>query len=189
MSVIKALLFASTILLAQLAWSDEKLDYDVLIAALEADYEQAYAQLNAKIEACSDAKNTPQDFAALARQIPKDISRKQLNAALFLLKKRYHDECASPAVGVYVVKAQDIKRLNARVLENNIQLQAADKLQAMLAKVDETEQTLFHVPEAYFEVVADYYTLSKDAREKLESIEGLRSNYNLVKLLDAYQNL
>jgi len=163
--------------------------YDIAFSALYAEFNDAYALLDTKIKACSSAEYTDHDFNSVMQNIPKDISSEQLNAALFLLKKRYNDRCASDAVGYYVVKAANIKRLNRTLQEEKIKIKSNDTLNSVLEKINETEQLLFHAPASYFELLWQYQSISENNRKKLESIEELQSNYSMIKLLDEFEKI
>ena len=71
--------------------------------------------------------------------------------------------------------------------KENINMESSDRFKSILAKIKETEELLFSVPASYFQMLSQYQSISKTDRQKLVSIEELRSNYNMVRLMEALQ--
>ncbi len=119
--------------------------------------------------------------------MPPGLSRQQLNAAVLFLKKQHSDKCNSGAVGVYVAKASDLEHVIKTARDKKIIIKSGVAFKPILLKIDAMEQLLFSTSDSYFDMLSQYQSISKAARHKLESIEALQSNYNMLDLMDALQ--
>ncbi len=161
--------------------------YENAFLNLYSEYQVAYEALNKQVEKCSLRMGHDYDFGSVVKKIPTGLSKQQLNSALLLLKKKHSDKCVSGAVGVYVSKASDLKYVIKVAQNGKINIESSAKFKSILMKIDKTEELLFSVPDSYFKMLSQYQSISKDAQHKLESIEELQSNYNILNLIEALQ--
>jgi len=175
-------------LFAQVNYADEGVDYyENAFLDLHLGYELAYEALNKQIEKCSLRPEFRYDFGPVVKKIPMGLSKQQLNSSVFLLKKQYSDQCNSGAIGVYMSKASDLKYVIKIAQDEKINIKSSVKFESILVKIDAMEQLLFSTPDSYFKMLAQYQSISETNRHKLESIDGLQSNYNLLDLVEALE--
>ena len=188
MSVIRAICFLLLYaVIVQAIASEDVSYYEKAFSNLYLEYQSTYEKLNDQVEKCSLRSEFDYDFGSIVEKIPKGLSKNQLNAALFLLKKQHSDDCNASAVGMYISKASDLKHVIETAQKENINMESSDRFKSILAKIKETEELLFSVPASYFQMLSQYQSISKTDRQKLVSIEELRSNYNMVRLMEALQ--
>jgi len=188
MNVINLLVvFLACILFAQVNADDNVDYYENAFVNLYQEYELAYEALNKQIEECDFQSKPGYDFDSVVKIMPPGLSKQQLNAAVFLLEKKYSDKCNSGAVGVYVAKASDLEHVIKTARDKKITIKSEAAFKPILLKIDAMEQLLFSTPDSYFDMLSYYQSISKTARHKLESIKELQSNYNILDLMDALQ--
>lgn len=188
MNVIKSIIFLLLYALINQAGANENVNnYENAYSKLYLEYQNAHEMLNKKVEKCSLKTAFNYNFDSLVDKIPKGLSKQQLNAALYILKKMHGDKCTSSAVGIYVSKASDLKRVIKIVQREKINIKSSDSFKLTLTKINETEELLFYTPASYFQLLSQYQSISAADRKKLESIKELQSNYNMVKLVEALQ--
>jgi len=161
--------------------------YENAFVNLYQEYELAYEALNKQIEKCSLRMKRGDDFSSAVKKIPAGLSKPQLNAAVLLLKKQHSDKCNSGAVGVYVAKASDLEHVIKTAQDRKITIKSGAAFKPILLKTDAVEQLLFSTSDSYFDMLSQYQSISKTAQHKLESIEELQSNYNMLDLMDALE--
>ncbi len=166
----------------------EEYDQNAL-SSLYIEYQESYKILNETIEKCSVRKNVNYNYTKISSEIPSGLSKEQLAAALFLMKKQHSDKCSSCAVGNYLPKAAEIKQVIKTINNEKLELKTSIDLNLILSEIEEAETLLFSTPPSYFKLLSDYQSISLAARNKIESIDELKSNYNLVRLLDALEQL
>jgi len=185
---IKSLVILLVCALFAQASADDGVDYyENAFLNLYLEYQLAYEALNQQIEKCSLRTESGDDFGPVVKKIPTGLSEQQLNSAVLLLKKQHSDKCNSSAVGMYVSKASDLKHVIKTAQDEKINLKSGAIFELILTKIDATEKLLFSTPRSYFKMLSQYQSISKTARDKLESIEKLQSNYNMLDLMDALQ--
>ncbi len=189
MNAIKLLVTLLVCTLFAQANADDDMDYyENAFLNLYLEYQLAYEALNQQIEKCSlRTKLGSDDFSSVVKEIPAGLSRQQLSAALFLLEKQYSNQCNSSAVGVYVSKASDLENVIKIARDEKINLKSSAIFESVLMKIDATEKLLFSTPRSYFKMLSQYQSISKTARHKLESIEKLQSDYNMLDLMEVLQ--
>lgn len=170
-------------LITQASSNDDINHYEKAFSILHSEYEQAYGKLNNKIEQCN--LRIEIDYDSTVGKIPKGLSKQQLNSALFILEKQQNDKCISNAVGMYVSKASNLKRAIKIAQKEKIKIKSSGTFIPNLIKIRETEELLFYTPDSYFKMLSEYHSIRTTDRKKLESIQELQSNYNMVKLMEA----
>jgi len=159
--------------------------YENAFLDLHLEYELAYETLNQQMEKCSLRPEFRYDFGPTVKKIPVGLFKKQLNSAVFLLKKQHSDRCNSGAIGVYMSKASDLKYVIKIAKSEKINIKSSAKFESILVKIDALEKLLFSTPDSYFKMLSQYQSISVTNRHELESIEELQSNYNILDLVEA----
>ncbi len=180
-------IFLICILFGQANADDDMAYYESAFLNLYSEYQIAYETLNKQVNNCSLRTERDYDFDSVVKKIPAGLSKQQLNSALFLLKKKHSDKCISGAVGAYISKASDLKYVIKIAQNEKINIESGAKLKSILMKIDNTKELLFSLPDSYFKILSQYQSISKTAQHKLESIEELQSNYNILDLIEALQ--
>ncbi len=188
MNVIKLLVVLWVCALFSQANAGEGVDYyENAFLDLHLEYELAYETLNKQIGKCSGRPEFRYDFSPVVKKIPVGLSKKQLNSAVFLLKKQHSDQCNSDAIGVYMSKSSDLKYVIKIAQSERINIKSSAKFESILVKIDALEKLLFSTPDSYFKMLSQYQSISETNRHKLESIEKLQSNYHILDLVDALE--
>lgn len=185
----KILLFCLLVLISQTYAFGANEHYLSAISNLNSEYQSVYKLLNDTIEKCSVRQGINLDYTLIAKKIPTKLSKRQLKAALLTMKNQFDTKCISGSVGLYLIKAAEIKQVEEIILNKKSELIALNNFNLVLDEINETKKLLFSKPPSYFEVLADYQSISQIQRQKIESIKELKSNYNLVKLLDALDKI
>lgn len=167
--------------------TDTYKDYQRAFDVAYSEYKAAYQELNKTVEHCSLGKRTDIDFNAVAKKIPRGLTKLQLSAALYLMRKLHFDMCEHNALGNYMQKAHSLKSLLDLLEAKKIILSTGKKIEDIRKLLISREQTIFFVPDTYLSLLANYQSMSAQDRSKIESIAELKSDYNLVSLLNALE--
>ena len=167
--------------------SDNHQNYQRAFDVAYSEYKSAYHELNKTVENCSLQKRADIDFDSVAKEIPSDLTKPQLSAALYFMKKYHSDMCERNAIGNYMQKAHGLNSLINLLESKKIKISARDKIGDIRKLLFSREKTIFFVPDSYLSLLANYQSISAQDRSKIESIAELQSDYNLVKLLNALE--
>jgi len=173
----------------QVAANGTKDFYQSALSTLYKEYLESFKILNETVDKCSIRKNLDYNYSKLASKIPSGLSKKQLAAALLIMKKQHGDKCSSSAIGNYLPKAAEIKQVIKTIHSEKLELKTSIDLNKVLDEIEEIESLLFSTPPSYFKLLSDYQSISPGSRKIIESIDELKSNYNLVRLLESMEQL
>jgi len=152
------------------------------------NYQQKYVNFDEAHGHCGLQKFPKTNYAILADKLPKNLSRPQINAALYLQQRNYQKKCVGSALSAYfdisadlisVFDQSKIKNFNFIAIEEEIKLRKEIEKTFRLVKIRQ---------KPYFRYLAAYQSIQESDKTILLSIPELNNHLNYVRLIDQYFN-
>jgi len=183
----RRVLFFILILLVSVVFSqEEQNNYKKAYSKILLDYQKIFNNLNKAVQRCSLEAFPELNYAKLADKIPKNLSRAQLNAAMYLQQKNYQKKCIGVEVAAYFEITNDIFSVLDQHKKTNFNFISKEKEISLKEEINKTLLQLKVREKPFFRFLASYQSIKESDRAILQTMPELNNYLNYVRLVEVY---